>query len=67
MFRIKQRDFPPLEQAFCGQNGGGPDVNIRPSVTMRFIRRRPGAQKGNAINLGVAVRTALRAKPLCQP
>src|SRR5262245_55807747 len=40
---------------------------VRPSLTMRFIRRRPGAQKGSATNLGVAVQAALQAKPLCQP
>jgi hypothetical protein len=30
----------------------------------RFIRLHPGAQKGNAANYSVAVRTALQAKPL---
>jgi hypothetical protein len=33
-------------------------------VAMRFIRLHPGAQKGNAANYLLAVRTALQAKPL---
>ena len=43
-----------------------PDFRPAPAVT-RFIRLHPGAQKGDATNLGVAVRAAPRAKPLCQP
>src|SRR5208282_889048 len=43
-----------------------PDLRPAPAVT-RFIRPHPGAQKGGATNLGVAVRAAPQAKPLCQP
>jgi hypothetical protein len=39
-------------------------ICIRLSVVMRFIRLHPGAQKGNAANYLIAVRTALQAKPL---
>jgi len=46
------------------------EADLRPAlaVTRFYYAFHQGAQKGSAVNLGkAAVRTALRAKPLCQP